>query len=76
MTQAMSHFQHEEHQCIICVVTGHFARDCPHLDTFCMWHKEHLNSQGAGPDDKTVPTLKDHISSSVDGNHMSLLLAR
>ena len=72
MTQAMSHFQCEEHWCFVCGmtsnfardyphwdtfhgVTSHFARDYPHWDTFCKWHKEHLNSQGAGPDTKGCP---------------------
>ena len=59
MTQAMSHFQCEEHWCFVCGVTSHFARDCLHQDTFSKWHKEHLNSQGVGPDNKGVPTLKD-----------------
>ena len=44
MTQVMSHFQHEKCQCFICRVTSHFARDCPHWNTFCKCHKEHLNS--------------------------------
>ena len=59
MTQAMSHFQCEECWCFIFAVTGHFVRDCPHWDTFHKWHKEHLNSQGVGLDNKWVPTPKD-----------------
>ena len=35
MTQAMNHFQWEEHHCFVCGVTGHFVRDCPHHETFC-----------------------------------------
>ena len=58
-TQAMSHFQCEECWCFICGVTDHFARDCLHWDTFCKLHKEHLNPQGVGPDNKRVPASKD-----------------
>ena len=32
------------------------SRDCLHWDTFCKWHKEHLNSQGVGLDNRGVPT--------------------
>ena len=57
MTLAMSHYQREEHRCFVCRATDHFARDCPHRETFHTWHKEHLNSKGAGPQEK-VPTPK------------------
>ena len=55
MTQAMNHFQWEESQCFVCGAMDHFARDCPHCETFRAWHKEHLNSKGAGPQEK-APT--------------------
>ena len=55
MTQAMNHYQWEEHRCFVCGMTDHFTRDCPHCETFCAWHKEHLNSKGADPENK-VPT--------------------
>ena len=52
MTQAMNHYQHEEHHCFVCGATDHFARYCPHQEAFHVWHKEHLNSKGAGPQHK------------------------
>ena len=30
MTQAMNHYQHEEHQCFVCGATNHLTRDCSH----------------------------------------------
>ena len=48
MTQAMNHFQWEEHRCFVCCMMDHFTRDCPHHKTFGAWHKEHLNSKGVG----------------------------
>ena len=46
MTQAMKHYQREEHRCFVCGDTGHFVWDCPHHETFHTWHKQHLNSLG------------------------------
>ena len=40
MTQAMNHFQWEEHHCFICGQTGHFTRECPHKDTYHAWQKQ------------------------------------
>ena len=57
MTQVMNHYQREEHCCFMCRATDHFAQDCPHREAFCAWHKEHLNSKGAGLQPK-VPTPK------------------
>ena len=55
MTQAMN--QWEECHCFMCRATDHLAWDCPHGEAFHAWHKEHLNSKGAGPQPK-VPTPK------------------
>ena len=49
MTQAMNHYQQEECHCFVCCAMDHFAWNCPHRETFQAWHKEHLNSKGAGP---------------------------
>ena len=48
MTQAMNHYQKQEHCCFVCRDTGHFMQDCPHHEAFHTWYKEHLNLQGAG----------------------------
>ena len=60
MTQAMNHYQHEEHRCFVCGATDHFAWDCPHWEAFHIWHKEHLNSKVVGPQPKE-PTLKSPL---------------
>ena len=58
MTQVMNHYQREEHCCFVCGATDHFARDCPHQETFHTWHKEHLNSKGAGQKKKAPDLTK------------------
>ena len=49
MTQVMNHYQWEEHQCFVCRSPSHFAQDCSHWDSFCMWQKEQLDAKGVGP---------------------------
>ena len=46
MTQAMNHYQQEELRCFVCGATDHFTWDCPHWETFHVWHREHLKSKG------------------------------
>ena len=57
MTQAMSHYHCEECHCFVCGATDHFTQDCLQREAFCIWHKEHLNSKGVGPQPKE-PALK------------------
>ena len=46
MTQAMNHYQQRSRDasCLALLITL--------LGTFCTWHREHLNSKGAGPKNK------------------------
>ena len=53
MTQAMNHYQRQEHKCFACRDSGHFTRECPHHENFRAWHKDHLNSQGVGQKNRT-----------------------
>ena len=73
MTQDMNHYQQEEHRCFVCGATDHFARDCPHHETFHKWHKEHLNFKGVGLENKAPAPKTHHRSNCACGNHMPLL---
>ena len=61
MTQAMNHYQRQEHKCFMCGNSRHFARECPHREAFCAWHKDHLNSQGVGQKNR-IPAPKTQAS--------------
>ena len=50
LAQVMSHYQREERKCFMCGLPGHFARDCPHRNSFKRWHREQLNARGVGED--------------------------
>ena len=62
MTQAMNHYQCEECHCFVCGATDHFVQDCPHQEAFCAYHKEHLNSKGAGLQPKEPAPKAPHRS--------------
>ena len=55
LAQAMSRYQREEQKCLVCGSPGHFVRDCPHCNAFKQWHREQLNSKGAGENSQPAP---------------------
>ena len=61
MTEAMNHYQKQEHCCFMYGDTGHFMRECPHCEAFHVWCKGHLNSLGVGLKERT-PTPKNNPS--------------
>ena len=61
MTQAMNHYQRQEHRCYMCGDSRHFVRECPHHEAFCAWHKDHLNFQGVGQKNR-MPAPKTQAS--------------
>ena len=61
MTQAMNHYQRQEHKCFMWWDSIHFTRECPHHEAFCAWHKDHLNSQGVGQENR-MPAPKTKAS--------------
>ena len=40
--------------------------DCPYHKAFCVWHREHLNSLGAGQKNRTPPQRKTPQISNQD----------
>ena len=49
----------------MCRATNHFTWDCPHQEAFLVWHKEHLNSKGAGPQSKEPTPKKPPMEASM-----------
>ena len=76
MTQAMNHYQRKEHWCFVCGATDHSAQDCLHRDSFCLWQKEQLNSQGGGlqPKEPIKPSMD--VSARVVGQWYIGLIQR
>ena len=55
LAEVMSHHQREEQKCFVCGSPAHFARDCPHHNTFKRWHWEQLNTKGVGENNLPAP---------------------
>ena len=54
LAQAMSCYQREEQKYFVCGSPGYFARDCPHHNAFKRWHREQLNTKGAGENSQSA----------------------
>ena len=56
LAQVMSRYQREEWKCFMCGSPGHFTSNCPHRYAFKRWHREQLNTKGAG--ENSQPALR------------------
>ena len=55
LAQVMSCYQREEPQCFVCGSPDHFAQGCSHHEAFRRWHRDQVNSKGAGESSSPAP---------------------